>query len=66
MNNTLQTLKELETRMQELANEINNTIYNFTDDEWEEYSIELESTESALMALETTLERFEFGRALRN
>ena len=66
MNNTLQTLKELETRMQELANEIYNTIYNFTDDEWEEYSIELESTESALMALETTLERFEFGRALRN
>ena len=66
MNNTLQTLKELETRMQELANEINNTIYNLNDDEWEEYSIELESTESALMALETTLERFEFGRILRS
>ena len=65
MNNTLQTLKELETRMQELANEINNTIYNLNDDEWEEYNVELESTESALMALETTLERFEFGRILR-
>ena len=66
MNNTLQTLKELETRMQELANEINNTIYNLNDNEWEEYNVELESTESALMALETTLERFEFGRILRS